>query len=84
MSDIKQLAEELRIIIANTGAPVVVRAIQITDDLAMRYADLIKLNPTFSQLFDMAEKIKSCGATEGENGVMWGEVVRLVHHILDA
>lgn len=84
MSDIKQLTEELRIIIANTGTPVLVRATQITDDLAKRYADFAKAHVLFSQIVIMAAKIKTSGATEGENGVMWGEVVRLVHHMLDA
>jgi hypothetical protein len=84
MSDIKQLIEELRIIIASTGTPVVVRATQITDDLAGRYADFAIAHVLFSQIILMATKIKTSGATDGENGVMWGEVIRLVHHMLDA
>jgi len=84
MSDIKQLIKELEAIIADTGASVFVRASSITDDIAARYADLAEGYPLFSPIVDMAGKIKSSGATEGENGVMWSEVIRLVHTMADA
>ena len=84
MSDINELSKELQAIIANTGTPVAARAASITDDLANRYADLVNANPAFSQVVDMASKIKASGATERENGVMWGEVVHLVHGIANS
>ena len=84
MSDIKLLVKELKNIIANTGTPVVARAAQITDDIAMRYADLEESNISFAQVVAMAEKIKASGAIDWENGVMWGEVIRLVHSIANA
>ena len=84
MSDVNQLIKELKDIIADTGTPILGRATQITDDLSQQYADLVDANPTFSQINDMAGKIKASGATEGENGVMWGEVIRLVHTLADS
>ena len=84
MSDINQLKVELQTIIADTGTPAAARAAQITGDIAGRYGDLSGSDPNFDQINDMAGKIVASGATEGENGVMWGEVVRLVHNMLDA
>ena len=84
MSDINQLNDELRVIIADTQTPIVVRATQIVDDLMGRYADLIETDPNFQAVGEMAVKIKTSGATEGENGVWWGEVIRMVHTMLDS
>jgi len=84
MSDINQLKKELETIIADTGTPAAARAAQITDDIAGRYGDLAGSDPTFDQINDMAGKIVASNASEGESGVMWGEVVRLVHNMLDA
>jgi len=84
MSDINELNKELQTIIADTGTPAAARAAQITDDIAVRYADLAESVPSFKEVVDMAVKIKTSGATEGENGVMWGEVIRLVHNMLNA
>jgi len=84
MSDINELIKELEIIIGDTGSSVESRASMITDDIANRYADLVDSNPSFSQVVDMAAKIKVSGATERENGVMWGEVVHLVHAIANS
>jgi len=84
MSDINQLKKELETIIADTGTPAAARAAQITDDVAGRYGDLAGSDSNFDQINDMAGKIVASNATEGENGVMWGEVVRLVHNMLDA
>jgi hypothetical protein len=84
MSDINQLKKELQAIIADTDTPAATRAAQITDDVAGRYGDLAGSDSNFDQISDMAGKIVASDATEGENGVMWGEVVRLVHNMLDA
>jgi|GEM_PF-2896826 len=84
MSDINELKRELQTIIADTGTPAAARAAQITDDIAGRYGDLAGSVPTFDEIVDMAGRIKASGATEGENGVMWAEVIRLVHNLLDS
>ena len=84
MSDINQLKRELQVIIADTGTSAAARAAQITNEIAPRYADLAGSDPLFDQINDMAGQIVASGATERENGVAWGEVVRLVHNMLDA
>jgi len=84
MSDINQLNDELRVIIADTQTPIVVRATQILDDLMARYADLSESDPNFQAVGDMATKIKTSEATEGQNGIWWGEVIRTVHTMLDS
>jgi len=84
MSDINQLKKELQAIIADTGTPAAARAAQITNDIAPRYADIAGSDPNFDQINDMAGQIVASGATERENGVAWGEVVRLVHNMLDS
>jgi len=84
MSDINQLKKELQVIIADSGTPAAMRAAQITNDLATRFADIAGSDPTFDQIKDQAAQIVASGATERENGVAWGEVVRLVHNMLDA
>ena len=84
MNDVKQLTRELEVIIGDTGTPSVVRAGSITDDIGARYAGLADSHPVFKEIVDMAGKIKASGATEGENGVMWGEIIRLVHNLGNA
>ena len=84
MSDINELKKELQVIIANTGTPVAARAAQITNDIAGRYGDLAGSEPNFDQINDMAGQIVASGATERDDGVAWGEVVRLVHNMLDS
>jgi len=84
MSDINELTKELQTIIGDTGTSVESRAVLITDDIANRYGDLVDSNPSFSQIVDMAAKIKASGATERENGVMWGEVVHLAHALANS
>lgn len=84
MSSLIELDKELRIIIANTSVPIEVRATNICEVLSMRYVDILEENLSFQAICDMATRIKTSKATEGENGVMWAEVVRLVHKMLDA
>jgi hypothetical protein len=84
MSDINQLKNELRTIIADTGTAPAARAAQITNDIAPNYEDLAGSNPNFDQIKDIAGQIVASGATEREDGVAWGEVVRLVHNLLDS
>lgn len=83
MSDMSQLGKELRIIIANTATPIEVRACQIVDDVMVRYADLFDTDPNSQAIGDLATKIKTSKATEGENGIWWGEVIRVVHVVLN-
>ena len=84
MSNLHDVAEELRNIIHDTSKPVEVRAAQITDDIAMRYGDLFATHPGLQAIGQMAGKIKASGATEGEDGVMWAEVIHQVHILLDS
>jgi hypothetical protein len=84
MSNVNELREELRVMINDTATPVASRAAQITDDLSLRYADLFQNDPSVQPIGQMAAKIKASRATEGENGVMWAEVIHLVHQLLDS
>ncbi|MES2631302.1 MAG: hypothetical protein V4611_05085 [Patescibacteria group bacterium] len=84
MSDRVQLIKELDNIIANTSVSTEVRSAKIVDDLLIRYADIYENDPTFHQIGDMAIKINSSRATQGEDGVWWGEVIHLVHRLGDS
>jgi hypothetical protein len=84
MSNLNELKQELRVIIGNTVAPIEVRAMQIVNDLSARYADLFNTNPAIRSIGQLATKIVTSKATEGENGVMWGEVIHEVHQLLDS
>ncbi len=83
MSNLDELKQELRVIIGNTATPIEVRATHIVDDLSGRYADLFNTNPILRSIGQLATKIKTSKATEGENGVMWGEIIHEVHQLLD-
>lgn len=83
MSDLSLLIKELTEMIADTGSPIEVRAGHIVDDLMIRYVDIYENDPTFKAIGDMAIKIKESRATNGTNGVAWGEVIHLVHKMRD-
>lgn len=83
MSDLNQLIKELDVMIAETGTPAKVHASQIVDDLLLRYADIYENDPTFRSIGDMAIRINTSNATQGEDGVMWAEVIHLVHTLGD-
>lgn len=83
MSNLNELHNELREIIHNTQSPIITRASQITDDLMVRYEDLFGEDDSLKSIGDIATRIKDSRATEGENGVMWSEVIHLVHGLLN-
>lgn len=83
MSDLTQLIRELNDMVADSGTPAEVHASRIVDDLLIRYADIYQSDPTFRAIGDMAIKINSSRASEGEDGVMWSEVMHQVQILND-
>lgn len=69
--------------VADSGTPAEVHASRIVDDLLVRYADIYDSDPTFRAIGDMAIRINTSQATEGEDGVMWSEVKHQVQILSD-
>ncbi len=84
MSNRNELIQELGVLIKETSTPIEVRAAKVVDDLLIRYADIYQNDPTFRSIGDMAIKIHTAKATEGENGVMWAEVIHLTHKMMES
>jgi hypothetical protein len=84
MSTIDEIKTELRNIIGETQTPPHARATLIVDDLMNRFGDDFDSNPMLQPIGDLANKIKDSGASEREDGVMWAEIIRLVHNVLDS
>lgn len=68
---------------ADSGTPAEVHASKIVDDLLKRYADIYQSDPTFRAIGDLAIKINTSRATEGEDGVWWAEVERQIQVLGD-